>query len=70
MIGTFYAKPSPDSNPYVEIGSIIKKGETVCIIEAMKLMNEIESEFEGRITEIFVNNGEMVEYGKPLFRIV
>lgn len=70
MIGTFYAKPSPDSNPYVEIGSIIKKGETVCIIEAMKLMNEIESEFEGRITEIFVDNGEMVEYGKPLFRIV
>ena len=70
MIGTFYAKPSPDSNPYVEIGSIIKKGETVCIIEAMKLMNEIESEFDGKIAEVLVKDGETVDYGKPLFRIV
>ncbi len=70
MIGTFYAKPSPDSNPYVEIGSVVKKGDTVCIIEAMKLMNEIETEFEGKITEILVKDGDMVEYGKPLFRVV
>lgn len=70
MIGTFYAKPSPDSNPYVEVGTVVKKGDTVCIIEAMKLMNEIESEFDGKIVEILVKDGEMVEYGKPLFRIV
>lgn len=70
MIGTFYAKPSPDSNPYVEVGSVVKKGDTVCIIEAMKLMNEIETEFEGKIVEILVKDGEMVEYGKPLFKVV
>ena len=70
MIGTFYAKPSPDSNPYVEVGSVDKKGDTVCIIEAMKLMNEIETEFEGKIVEILVKDGEMVEYGKPLFKVV
>ena len=70
MIGTFYAKPSPDSNPYVEVGTVVKEGDTVCIIEAMKLMNEIESEFDGKIVEILVKDGEMVEYGKPLFRIV
>ena len=70
MIGTFYAKPSPDSNPYVVVGSVVKKGDTVCIIEAMKLMNEIETEFEGKIVEILVKDGEMVEYGKPLFKVV
>ena len=70
MVGTFYAKPSPDSSPYVEVGSTVKKGDVVCIIEAMKLMNEIESEFDGEIVEILVKNGEPVEYGKPLFRIV
>ena len=70
MIGTFYMKPSPDSEPFVEIGSNIKKGTVLCIIEAMKLMNEIESEFEGKIAEIFVKDGEAVDYGKPLFRIV
>lgn len=70
MIGTFYAKPSPDSKPFVEVGSTISKGDTVCIIEAMKLMNEIESEFSGKIVEVLVNNGEMVDYGKPLFRVV
>ena len=70
MIGIFYAKPSPDSKPFVEVGSTISKGDTVCIIEAMKLMNEIESEFSGKIVEVLVNNGEMVDYGKPLFRVV
>ena len=70
MVGTFYSKPAPDKDAFVKVGDNVKKSQVVCIIEAMKLMNEIESEFEGRITEIFVNNGEMVEYGKPLFRIV
>lgn len=69
MVGTFYLKPSPNSEPYVEIGKKVKKGETLCIIEAMKLMNEIESEYEGEILEILVKDGEIVEYGKPLFRI-
>lgn len=69
MVGTFYMKPSPTSESYVEIGKIVKKGDTLCIIEAMKLMNEIESEFNGTITEILVNDGEPVEYGTPLFRI-
>ena len=70
MIGTFYAKPSPDSNPFVEVGKTIKKGDTVCIVEAMKLMNEIESEIDGKIVEILVKDGQMVDFGKPLFRIV
>ena len=70
MIGTFYTKPSPDSNPFVEVGKTIKKGDTVCIVEAMKLMNEIESEFDGKIVEILVKDGQMVDFGKPLFRIV
>ncbi len=70
MIGTFYMKPSPDSSPFVEVGKEVKKGTVLCIIEAMKLMNEIESEFEGKIAEIFVKDGEPVDYGKPLFRIV
>ena len=69
MVGTFYIKPSPNSNPYVEIGSEVKKGDVLCIIEAMKLMNEIESEYSGKIAEIYVQDGETVEYGKPLFRI-
>lgn len=69
MVGTFYAKPSPNSESYVEVGKRVKKGDVLCIIEAMKLMNEIESEFEGEIKEILVKDGEMVEYGKPLFRI-
>ena len=69
MIGTFYAKPSPDSNPFVEVGKTIKKGDTVCIVEAMKLMNEIESEFDGEIVEVCVNDGDVVEYGMPLFKI-
>lgn len=69
MVGTFYLKPSPDSEPYVQIGQKVKKGDTLCIIEAMKLMNEIESEFDGEIVEILLKDGEMVEYGKPLFKI-
>lgn len=69
MVGTFYIKPSPTSEPYVEIGKEVKKGEILCIIEAMKLMNEIESEFSGKIIEILVNDGDFVEYGTPLFRI-
>ena len=69
MVGTFYIKPSPDSEPYVKIGQKVKKGDTLCIIEAMKLMNEIESEYDGIIEEILVNDSESVEYGKPLFRI-
>ena len=70
MIGTFYSKPSPDSKPYVEVGTVVKKGTVLCIVEAMKLMNEIESEFDGKIVEVLVKDGEPVDYGKPLFRIV
>ena len=69
MVGTFYSKPSPESNSYVTIGKKVKKGDILCIIEAMKLMNEIESEFDGEIVEIYVEDGKPVEYGKPLFRI-
>ncbi len=69
MVGTFYSKPSPTSEPYVAVGDIVKKGDTVCIVEAMKLMNEIESDFEGEIAEIYLKDGETVEYGTPLFRI-
>ena len=69
MVGTLYLKPSPTSEAYVEVGKNVKKGDTLCIIEAMKLMNEIESEFEGKVKEILVKDGEAVEYGKPLFII-
>ncbi len=69
MVGTFYIKPSPTSEPYVEIGKDIKQGDTLCIIEAMKLMNEIESEFSGKVAEILVKDGDTVEYGTPLFKI-
>lgn len=70
MVGTFYTKSSPNANPYVEVGSNVSKGTILCIIEAMKLMNEIESEYEGKVAEIYVKDGEVVDYGKPLFRIV
>lgn len=70
MVGTLYLKSSPTSNPYVEKGLEVKKGTVLCIIEAMKLMNEIESEFDGKIAEILAKDGEPVEYGQPLFRIV
>ncbi len=69
MVGTFYSKSSPDSEPFVKLGSKVKKGDTLCIIEAMKLMNEIESEYDGEIVEILVKDEEMVDYGKPLFII-
>ena len=69
MVGTFYLKPSPTSEAYVEIGKTVKKGDTLCIIEAMKLMNEIECEYDGKITEIFLKDGEPVEYGSKLFAI-
>lgn len=70
MVGTFYIKPNPSANPYVEVGKKVKKGDVLCIIEAMKLMNEIESEFDGEVAEIFIKDGEAVEYGKALFRII
>jgi acetyl-CoA carboxylase biotin carboxyl carrier protein len=69
MVGTFYRAPAPDAPPYVETGSRVAKGDTLCIIEAMKLMNELECEVAGTIAEILVENAEPVEYGQPLFRI-
>lgn len=69
MVGTFYGKPSPNSEAYVTVGQKVKKGDVLCIIEAMKLMNEIESEFDGEVVEILVKDQETVEYGKPLFVI-
>ena len=69
MVGTFYLKPSPTAEPYIEIGKEVKKGDVLCIIEAMKLMNEIESEYTGKVIEILVKDGETVEYGTPLLRI-
>ena len=69
MVGTFYLKPSPTAEPYIEIGKEVKKGDVLCIIEAMKLMNEIESEYTGKVTEILIKDGEAVEYGTPLLRI-
>lgn len=67
MVGTFYRAPAPDAEPYVREGDIVQKGSVVCIVEAMKLMNEIESEVRGRIVRIAVENGAPVEYGQPLF---
>ncbi len=69
MVGTFYLSPAPNADPYVEVGSAVKKGQVLCIIEAMKLMNEIESDHDGKIVEILVQNGQPVEYNQPLFRI-
>ena len=69
MVGTFYSKPSPDKDAFVKVGDNVKKGQVVCIVEAMKLMNEIESEFDGEIVEVCVNDGDVVEYGMPLFKI-
>lgn len=69
FVGTFYRAPSPDSPNYVEVGTAVKKGQVLCIIEAMKLMNEIEAESDGRVAEILAENGQPVEYGQPLFRI-
>jgi len=69
MVGTFYRAPSPESAPYVEKGQVIEAGQVICIIEAMKLMNEIKSEIKGRILEILVDNAEPVEFGQPMFLI-
>lgn len=69
MVGTFYAQPAPEKPAYVKVGDHVKKGQTLCIIEAMKLMNEIESEFDGEIVEILVKSEDMVEFGQPLFII-
>jgi len=69
MVGTFYRAPDPSSPPFVEIGETVKKNQTLCIIEAMKLMNEIESDIDGVLEEIYVQNGKPVEFGKKLFAI-
>lgn len=69
IVGTFYRSPSPDAPPFVEVGTMVKKGQTLCIIEAMKLLNEIESEVDGVVVRILVENGQPVEYGEPLFLI-
>lgn len=69
IVGTFYSSPSPDSDAFVEIGTRVKVGQTLCIVEAMKLMNEIESDVAGVIEEIILTNGTPVEYNQPLFRI-
>ena len=69
IVGTFYRAPAPDADPYVEVGQIVEKGQTLCIIEAMKLMNEIESDVSGRIVKACVDNAKPVEYNQPLFII-
>lgn len=69
MVGVFYAAPSPDAKPFVEVGSKVKKGDVVCIVEAMKLMNEITAEFDGEVVDICVHNGDVVEYGQTLFKL-
>ena len=69
MVGVFYAAPSPDAKPFVEVGSKVKKGDIVCIVEAMKLMNEITAEFDGEVVDICVHNGDVVEYGQTLFKL-
>lgn len=69
MVGTFYLTPAPDAPPFVEVGGVVTKGQTLCIIEAMKLMNEIEAECSGRIVSILVENAKPVEYGEPLFMV-
>ncbi len=69
LVGTFYNAPSPDSPAYVKVGDTVKKGQILGIIEAMKLMNEIESDYDGVVTEILIKNEETVEFGQPLFRI-
>ena len=69
MPGTFYVASSPETDPFVKVGDSIKKGETLCIIEAMKIMNEIEAEHSGVISEVLIKNGEPVEYNQPLFKI-
>ncbi|MCS7284777.1 MAG: acetyl-CoA carboxylase biotin carboxyl carrier protein [Hydrogenobacter thermophilus] len=69
LVGTFYRSPSPGAPPFVEVGDIVSSGQVLCIIEALKVMNEIESDVRGRVVKILVENGETVEYGQPLFLI-
>ena len=69
MVGVFYAAPSPEAKPYVQVGSKVKAGDVVCIVEAMKLMNEITAEFDGEVIDICAKNGDVVEYGQPLFKL-
>ncbi|MED9970841.1 MAG: acetyl-CoA carboxylase biotin carboxyl carrier protein [Ruminococcus sp.] len=69
IVGVFYVAPSPESDPYVTVGKKVKKGDVVCIIEAMKCMNEIQAEEDGEITAVLANNSDLVEYGQPLFSI-
>jgi len=69
IVGTFYRSPSPGAEPYVNVGDIVKKGQILCIIEAMKLMNEIEAEIDGKVVDIMVEDAQPVEYGEPLFKI-
>lgn len=69
MVGTFYKAPSPEASPFIEVGDAVNVGDIVCIIEAMKLMNEIKTEVKGKIKEVLVENGEPVEFGQPLFLI-
>ena len=69
MVGTFYSSASPESPAFVEVGGAVSTGKVICIIEAMKLMNEIESEYSGIIAECLVNDGDMVEYGQPIFKV-
>jgi acetyl-CoA carboxylase biotin carboxyl carrier protein len=69
FVGSFYCSPTPDAPPFVQVGSVVRPGQTLCIIEAMKLMNEIEAECSGTVTEVFAQNGKSVEYGQRLFRI-
>jgi acetyl-CoA carboxylase biotin carboxyl carrier protein len=70
FVGTFYRAPAPDAAPFTDVGQKVKKGQTLCIVEAMKLMNEIECEVDGTVAEILVQNATPVEFGEPLFRIV
>lgn len=69
LVGRFYTAPSEDAEPFVKVGDVVKKGQTLAIVEAMKLMNEIESEYDGVVEEILAENGQSVEYGQPLFRL-
>jgi acetyl-CoA carboxylase biotin carboxyl carrier protein len=69
MVGTFYSGPAPGAKPFVDIGTEVKPGDTLCVIEAMKMMNQIESEFAGRVVSVLVENGSPVEFGQPLFVI-
>ena len=69
FVGTFYGAPSPEAPPFIEVGSLVREGQVLCIVEAMKLMNEIEADCAGTIAEVLVDNGKPVEFGQPLFRI-